>query len=225
MQLLEALDGPAFAFSRYCDGEFAILTGSPVRTADKWVVPELDSKFTNDLHASLAYGDGDYHIGISPPCCLPDEHRRYLNAVQVPHNRLTFANIFVDANHNHVVNWVKGHGTLDKCAIVASSDRGTYVIPANAVNTEWDIDQLINKLLLETRPILVAAGPAAGIIIHKYWEAQEPSKRVVILDIGSAFDVWLHGRPTRGYHMGDSPNRKKVCSWTNLEQHSTRSVS
>lgn len=221
--LLESLQTKPIALSRYCDGEYAILTGKQIPTADKWTVPDLDSSFTADLKASLEYSDPDYYVGISPACCLPEEHLYYLDKVSVPHSQLTFANVFVDANHNQVVSWTKDTGSLDTCAIVSSSNLGHYRVPANVVNEDWDIDGLVKSLFKETRPILVAAGPASGIIIHKYWKRQSPDKRVTILDVGSAFDVWLHGRPTRGYHMGDSDNRKKVCSWTNLEQHSTRS--
>jgi hypothetical protein len=92
-----------------------------------------------------------------------------------------------------------------------------YDIPSNLVNHPEAlpiIDALVDRLKDETKTILVAAGPASNIIIHRYWTSCPAEKRRVICDIGSALDPWLHNQFTRGYHNPKHPNRKKVCVWT-----------
>ncbi len=218
-QLLESISGPPIALVRFCDGEYAILKNRKINTADKWRVPDAGSLFTSQLYASAVYREPDYLYGIPAPCCMKEEYEYFRAVCSSPQERFTFANVFVDGNHAQVIQWVKDNRVLDECAIVSSSKLGHYTIPANAVNDDWDMEKLIEDLRKETRPILVAAGPAANVIIHKYWKDQPVDQRVTILDIGSVFDFWLHGRATRGYHSGDNPNRKKVCSWT-ISRHS-----
>tara|TARA_R110000803_G_scaffold205530_4_gene272282 strand:+ start:5386 stop:6057 length:672 start_codon:yes stop_codon:yes gene_type:complete len=210
-EVLTGLDGEPFALVRFADGERAILEGKEVGSADGWSVPPIESKFTRDIWRSLTYSDENYFIGISCVCCDSDSHSWYNNNIATPVERLTFSNLFVNGNFEFFSAYVEENNLIKECAIVGSAPGCDYAVPENAVNNDWNIDGLIGELRKETRPILVAAGPASCNIIYRFWS--ETQRITPIVDIGSALDLFLHGRLTRGYHGKNSPNRKKICRW------------
>ncbi|HEV3003349.1 MAG TPA: glycosyltransferase, partial [Pirellulales bacterium] len=69
------------------------------------------------------------------------------------------------------------------------------------------------RLLPVRRPILVSAGPAACIVVHKYWQRATPERRQTIVDVGSAIDELTKGRKTRQYQVPGTRTAELVCSW------------
>lgn len=219
---LRAIDFTArkpWALVRFGDGEHAILTERRCRTADRWNVPALQSGFSKQLRVAFDYDDPDWHVGISCPCCDPVGHEWYRKHSPVPIERMTYSNLFVNANLSSAVSLVSM--LCGKFALVTSAtgehaenlaDR-VYHVPTNAVNGEWNIDGLVGQLCRQFMPILVAAGPASEIIIHRYWTQCKPESRQVIADIGSILDPILHGQRTRGYHDPECSSRKRICYW------------
>ena len=58
-----------FSFSKYADGEFAILQNKPITNCDNWTFkPERDVKEQNELLNSFTYNEDGYYVGISCPC-------------------------------------------------------------------------------------------------------------------------------------------------------------
>jgi hypothetical protein len=95
-------------------------------------------------------------------------------------------------------------------AIVAS-EGGDYWVPEDVMNSNFDFDRLVERLLAVERPILVSAGPASCIIIHKYWE--RAVKKQVIVDVGSAIDERAKGRKTRQYQSAGTRTAELCCQW------------
>jgi hypothetical protein len=81
------------------------------------------------------------------------------------------------------------------------------------VNSDFDLDALVRRLLAVRRPILVSAGPAACVIVHEYWQRAVPEQRQVIVDVGSAIDELTKGRKTRQYQVPGTRNAQLVCTW------------
>jgi hypothetical protein len=200
--------GPPFAFARFGDGERAICMGSAIRAQDGWAYAGGPSKFACDLNAALRYNDPDYYLGLSDSCCDRAAKEWYLAQIAVPLSQVTFANIFVNSNYTRFIRQLD----LDDFTVVAP-DGGDFWVPEDVVNSDFDLDRLVERLLAVRRPILVSAGPAACVIVHKYWDRATPEKRQVIVDLGSAIDEMTKGRKTRQYQVPGTRTAELVCTW------------
>jgi hypothetical protein len=224
LETLDFFSDDPWALVRFADGERAILEDRNVPTADAWWPRWKGSEdFRKALRDSLVDWKKDYFIGIPCPCCDEESRKKVCDILNVAvlergdWPQLTFSNLFANANYNRFRQRAMEEKFGARCVIVGSGTPCTYDIPSNLVNhpeAMQIIDRLVEQLYHETKTILVAAGPASNVIIHRYWTTCPVEKRRVICDIGSALDPWLHNRFTRGYHDPKHPNRKKVCKWT-----------
>lgn len=201
-----------FAFTRFGDGEHALLEGLPYRAASKWLSPGGKVWLHAGLEAALVERSMErYFVGISPPCCAPASTHFYREALQgFPKGRTTFATLFMARNYRRF----KEVRAKFSDAIVVGCKKADILVPERGVTNPWDIDAVVTQLLNVERPIFVAAGPCANLIIHRYWQRQDPEKRQTILDIGAALDLHLHGENTRHYHKNTSKVHQHRCSWT-----------
>ena len=88
-----------FSFSKYADGEFAILANLPITNVDKWTFnPDLHFEMRNELIRSFKFKDPDYYVGVSCKCCQPSQHVDWMRE-QSDQDILTWANIFVNSNY------------------------------------------------------------------------------------------------------------------------------
>jgi 2-polyprenyl-3-methyl-5-hydroxy-6-metoxy-1,4-benzoquinol methylase len=197
--------GPPFAFVRFGDGERAICTGQPIVTQDAWSYQGGPSRFAEDLNASLRFAAPDFYYGISDGCCDLAGRDWYLQQLPVPMEQVTFATIFVNWNYRRF-----RQVDLRNTVIVASHG-GDFTVPEDMLTQPFDIDALVSQLLSVDRPILVSAGPAAEIIIHKYW--QRARHKQTIVDVGSAIDEWIKGKRTRRYQQAGTRTAELVCRW------------
>ena len=215
--IITALEGKhPFALNRFADGERMIIEGTKInirKSHDEW-----DSGPTCELRQplmdALLYTEIGYHIGFSCPCCSASDREFYKHKVNLPESRLTYSNVFVNANYDRWSQWYVNK----PCVLVSSSSYSPdhLRVPKNAV--QWDgIDGIVNALLADqdTAPIFVAAGPAAKVIVHRYWMRSRRDRSIV--DVGSSLDPLIHRAQTRGYHMPGHPNRSKVCQWSTAE--------
>lgn len=217
-------EGEAFCLVRFNDGEHALLHGQTYKAASGWRYKgtrkgkktQRPLWLQGPLAASLAANLPGYCVGISAPCCLPKLVFYYRRAVQVAADRVTYASLFFNSNYPRALRFFH---ELD--AIKVGPKGCDYQVPADGVNRKWDIDALVDKLLEEAdRPILLAAGPSACIIGHRYWErglerqTKDPGFRIQsILDVGAVLDTVIHKQKTRTYHDSGSPLRGHVCRW------------
>jgi len=198
-----------FAFVRFHDGEYAVIQGISYQARSGWSVDSptwLQYPLQEALEANL---DG-FYIGISPPCDHSEAAAFYRGQIKCPKQRLTFATIFQHSNFKKTPQLLRHFQN----PFVVSCKHGDVTVPQNGVRKGWDIDAVVRKLLkVESRPILVAAGPCANVIIHRYWKTQDPDKRVTIIDIGSALDLDVHGKRTRPYHDPQAKASQHHCDW------------
>jgi SAM-dependent methyltransferase len=199
--------GRPFAFVRFGDGERSICRGIPLVNCDGWSYDGAASRFAADLNASLTFVDPDYYIGISDGCCDREARDWFLERIRVPLEQVTFANIFVNGNYRRFRKL-----DLSGTALVSSSG-GDFTVPEHLINSDFDLDGLVDRLLAVDRTILVAAGPASCVLIHKYWLRADPGRRQTIVDIGSVLDEVIKGCKTRCYHYPGSPTANRICRW------------
>lgn len=215
--LLAELDsGRPFAFNRFADGELAILEGRDIPTADGWS-SKVDDRFRERLLAALRYRDDDYYLGLSCPCCAPDDFQKLLALAgrTADDPQVTTSNVFVNGNYDTFLErWPM------PCRQPMRLKNMHYLSPLgkNVVNGDYAhqwIDRTVEVMLHgdieRSQPMAIAAGPATKIVIYEYW-MQSRRKRTVI-DIGSAIDLCGDGAATRSYHDPSHPNRKKICQW------------
>lgn len=225
--LLSELDsGRPFAFTKFADGERLLLdhvSHNLRKPFEEWD-SGAETPFVSRLRSALTDCLSGYYIGISCPCCsdasgyrhdVPD-YEFYRQAVTMPMDRVTFCNIFVNANYGaweqRLIRQFNDSGAILISSSAISSE--AFRIPKNAVNTNWGIDDLIQRICDipdGPEPIFVAAGPSGCILIHEVWRSG-PRNRTIV-DVGSTLDPMIHGAWTRGYHDPNHPNRKKICQW------------
>ncbi|HVX12039.1 MAG TPA: glycosyltransferase [Pirellulales bacterium] len=197
--------GKPFAFARFADGERAICMGVPIQGQDGWSFDRRHGDFAAQLNVALRYDAPGFYLGLSDGCCDRPARDWYLQQIRLPLERVTFSNIFVNANYRRF----QQIDTSDM-AIVAT-EGGDYWVPEDVMNSNFDLDRLVERLLTVNRPILVSAGPASCIIIHKYW--QRAVKKQVIVDVGSAIDERMKGRKSRQYQVPGTRTAELCCTW------------
>lgn len=204
-------DGPPFALARFNDGELAILQRKPYKAASGWRT-QGDTWIRSRLLAALQYKGRDYYVGISPLCCIPGAPQWYRKHVRKHESELTFATLFFNANYHASLKFFSGFDAL-KVGCAAGCD---VRIPRDAVNQRWDVDAIVDKMLESDRPILLAAGPGACVLAHRYWMRADPASRQSVVDVGAVLDTEIHGQPTRDYQQRDPGAARilrHVCQW------------
>lgn len=202
-----------FALARFHDGEHAILENLPYSSASKWTTVGQEIWLRDELGEILRTHLDRFFIGISPPCCAPSAAHFYRRATTLHRTQITFATIFSNRNYRRVPKL----RARFQDAFIVSSGEGDVAVPKNGVSESWDVDAVVEELLTVDRPILVAAGPCANLIIHRYWDRQDPEKRQTIIDVGAALDVQIHGHKTRHYQEVTSAALHHSCDWTAWE--------
>ncbi len=219
-QILDAYQrGEPFAFSRFGDGEAAILYERakpfrPQREMEQWNSHDCTPKFRQLMMDSLTADLDGYYVGVICPGMYCSRHsNKYLRErVRAPLERQTYAELFSNSNYNTVEAFDWGAANIVTCLKGAGMK---YVIPENVL-APWDLDGLVGNLLRARDPILVAAGPAASVIIHQYWQRQTPELRVPIIDVGSSLDPLVHGVSTRPIHHPLAREHRRTCTWDGL---------
>lgn len=198
-----------FAFVRFHDGEHAILEGIPYRAASKWTSAGGDVWIRDELKEVLHTQLDRFFIGVSPPCCAPQATHYYRTKLPPDASLLTFATLFQYKNFRRM----KLFKERFKNALFVGSGEADINVPQNGVVKEWDVDVVVDEMLKSDRPVFVAAGPCANIIIYRYWKRQDPVRRQTVVDVGAAFDVQIHRQETRDYHKRTNAMASHVCAW------------
>lgn len=205
------LKGEPYALTRFGDGELGFALRKRRKSyAGEYLYEGGDTFTARKVVQAITANLPGFYIGISCPCCGLKANAWYRTHVKCPEWQLTYANIFVNANYSLFRQ-------LDlKDTVLVSCHNGDFTIPERAINPEWDYKPLLRELFKVDKTILVAAGPMKCGLIYDYW-TQAPNRQI-ILDVGSALDRRIHGKPTRRYHHQGSPTAQRVCRWSNTER-------
>jgi hypothetical protein len=224
-QLLDRLeDKKPFTFSKYADGEYAVLRNIKITNCDNWTFePELHQYEYNMLLESFKYSGKNYIVGVSCPCCQPQSHIKWMRDTAGA-THLTWANLFVNSNYEYFKerafpifnNW------KEKVVLVANEDGLNKSLPFNVDEYipikigSWlnpDLDILIERLTkeameTENQLFLFSGGPLGNILCH---QLHKIAPNNTYLDIGSTINPWITSKG-RGYIHQDKDNRK-TCTW------------
>jgi hypothetical protein len=213
-------NGVKFSFSKYADGEYAILRDQRITNCDGWTYdPMKDQKYRYELMQSFRYSDPGYYVGISCPCCVPQAHVEWMREhVGSDEDHLTWANLFVNANYKLFKEYFIPEFGHHDVIVVASAIGRSAALPFmiedyyGVLKTAWkDNYDLINFLIrrdFKDKLFLFCAGPLGNLLAHRLWDA---NKNNVYMDIGSTLNPWLVGN-NRGYLRGRNV-AKKICVW------------
>lgn len=210
--LHEDYEGPPYAFTRYGDGEAAIIFRDSRHAAksDGWNFPGGATQLGSDLLEAISIDDPCWLIGHSSEPHHSKWHKRLAAlAAHRPPECVTFAEVFMFGNYSRFVRAWRAKST--KPYTVCSMRR---ILP-DPFDARWPaMRKMIVGQWLELppgQPILVAAGPQACVLIADYWRAtaNAPDRRAILLDVGSVLDVELYGRRTRKYQN----TRNRLHAW------------
>lgn len=209
-----------FSFSKYADGEFAILVNRQITNCDGWVFnPSTDAKYRDELLSSFKFNEPGYYVGISCPCCVPPEDVVWMRMnVGVKDQYLTWANLFVNSNYKIFTSLFIPEFKNHDIILVANKNATINKLPFDIErfipieNTAWKE----NFDLLDTIPFeeysgkvfLFCAGPLGNMLAAKMWKH---NKKNIYMDIGSTLNPWLVGN-NRDYLLGNS-DLNKQCIW------------
>lgn len=212
--------GEKFSFSKYADGEYAILRNRKITNCDGWTFrPDQDMFYREALLSSFRFNDPEYYVGISCPCCVPQAHVDWMREnVGVDDDHLTWANLFVNSNYKlfkeHFIPEFENHDII----LIASARSDPSNLPFkieehyHIFKTAWKenydlVDILLNQDYKD-KLFLFCAGPLGNILAHRLWSVNKDN---TYIDIGSTLNPWLVGN-NRGYLRGKS-TINKTCIW------------
>lgn len=220
-----------FSFSKYADGEWAVIQNHQINNKEFWFDPSNDSdQFKRKaLIESFQYKNPRYYVGISCPCCQGQEAFQSMKSFSLQdEGQLTWANLWVNGNYKYYVQNIiplfKQRPIVLFCnenGKIENLPFKPYVIfplKNNAWEYNWDAieksKQIISKLSysnIKNVLVLFCCGPFGNILCHQLTE-HEPDN--TYLDIGSTLNPWLQSAGfERFYYMGDNVFSRMECLW------------
>ena len=209
-----------FSFSKYADGEFAILINKNITNCDNWTFNvDKDGKYRNELLYSFKYNEPGYYVGISCLCCVGHKDTEWMRSnVGVRPENLTWANIFVNGNYNYFKDKFIPEFNNHDIIIVANENANISNLPfkieehIKITETAWkdnfDLLEILPKKNYKDKLFLFCAGPLGNMLAVRMWES---NKHNIYMDIGSTLNGYLVGA-NRGYLRG-ADTLNKICIW------------
>ena len=221
--------GEPFSFSKYSDGEYAILKDRLITNCDGWTYnPATDGFYKEMLLNSLQYRDPSYYVGVSCVCCNGEHDAndmKQMSGQDIEH--LTWANIFVNSNYRYYVKEIIPLYAKYDVYLVANERAKLKYLPFEvkkhykigdlAWKNDYDLIEQIKKDIdndnISKSLFLFCAGPLGNMLAH---QLSEHNKENTYMDIGSTLNIHLLGPSgkNRGYLRGES-SLNKVCRWGN----------
>lgn len=200
-----------FALIRPADGEYRVLKNETLTNIDDWTFRAGD-RLSNDLNNAIKDAvKNNIFIGIACPDCNAQMYNWYLNTYSMNPLYTTFANVFVNSNWKHWVDFLKAN--KPEVHLFGPSNnpyflniRNYHPIPEKLVNS-WNTEAegTIRSVLDVTNKTcgqlyFFSCGPIAKILISRAWTE---NKTNTYIDIGSSLDLFLKGKTNRHYVDGD----------------------
>lgn len=215
-----------FGIIRPGDGEYAIISNLNIKVNNGWEYKK-DGILKNDLINAFNKKLDNLYIGISCNYCINGKEIQeyYRKNFNIPNERITYANIFCNANYKLFIDFIKSYNNKN-IYYVGSGTKETndikikdrFIISESLVNN-WDdlhiseTNRLFNWISnINDSIICISAGP-----ITKTWIPQllEKYPNNIYLDVGSSFDAFLKNNPNlRPYQIDpNSGDANKVCNF------------
>ena len=215
-------DKENFAFSKYADGEWAVIKNMTLNNGEFNYNNELS--FQRDrLIESFQYKDESYYVGVSCSCCqnifIHNEMKKFSKQKE---NHLTWANIWVNSNYGYFLNEVIPEFKKYKITLVAHINSKIQNLPfsvdkfvgisRNAWVEDYSKIEDIKKdldILENGHLFLFCCGPFGNMLCHQLYDY---NNNHTYLDIGSTLNPFLGSEGfRRGYFS--NYNSMKPCIW------------
>jgi hypothetical protein len=217
-----------FSFSKYADGEWAVMKNVPLNNKEFWFDPNNDNDQLKrqSLIQSFKYKHPNYYVGISCPCCQGmDIFNEMYNFSEQQSDHLTWANLWVNSNYRYYLNEVLPLFNK-KPVVLFCNNRGNisnlpftphmvFPVENNAWANNWDTINMAKQLIvsqnIKDMIFLFCCGPFGNILCHQLTEVSDQN---TYLDIGSTLNPFLESAGfERHYYMGDNIYSRLTCSW------------
>ncbi len=213
--------GSPFSFSKYADGEWAIINDFNLNNREFENTPLTPSFFKNKLIESFQYKDPNYYIGVSCPCCQGGEAQKMIDFSGQHYQHLTFANVFVNSNYQiYKETFIKEYKNYDIHLIANEKSKiknlpfkieQFYPIGFSAWVNNYKLIEEIKQKNLINKLFLFCAGPFGNLLAH---QLHETNKNNIYLDIGSTLNPWLQSEGfQRDYYLNGSVYQNRTCIW------------
>lgn len=212
--------GSPFSFSKYADGEWAIINKKFINNNEFEITPKTSDFYRIKLIESFRFQDPNYHVGISCPCCQGDEAYKMAVFSEQKLTNLTFANIFVNSNYNiYKETFIKEFSNYDIHLIANKNSKienlpfkieKFYPIGFSAWINDYSLIEEINNNNLSNKLFLFCAGPFGNLLAHQLFQH---NKNNIYLDIGSTLNVWLQSEGFKREYYNNGYYSKLKCKW------------
>jgi hypothetical protein len=208
-----------FSFSKYADGEWAVINGEFLNNGEFKNDPSQDF-YRQKLLESFQFKDKNYTIGISCECCQGIEHDKMKKLSGQDEENLTFANIFVNSNYplykslfieeykkNDIYLVCNEHSKVENLPFKVEK---TFPITYNAWVNNYNLIKDILSEEVTGKLFLFCAGPFGNILAHQLYQS---NKNNIYLDIGSTLNPWLQSEAFKRDYYCDRDFAKRTCVW------------
>jgi hypothetical protein len=225
------LSGENISFSKFCDGEWAVMQNKEINNKEFWFNPnsEKDQEKRKALIDAFQYKNNRYFVGIT---CVNvfglQTHRDMVQLSQQDQEHLTWADIWVNSNYTYYKrNILSLYNNID-IVLVANRNAKIQNLPFrpylfvpvehNAWEYNWNlIEEMINLVqsprFYENLTFLFCCGPFGNILCHRLTEANPKN---TYLDIGSTLNPWLKSAGfERDYYMSNNFFSNMIGEWDN----------
>lgn len=210
-----------FSFSKYADGEWAIINGHNVNNGEFNYNKNENSEFYRQkLIESFQFKHKEYYVGISCECCQGYEHFKMKEMSGQDEDHLTFANIFVNSNYEfYKQNFIKEYKN-HKVYLIANKNSKIenlpfklerfYPIEETAFIKNYTLIEKIQKENIQNSLFLFCAGPFGNILAHQLFQ-DNPNN--IYLDIGSTLNPWLQSEGFKRDYYINTYLTNMTCIW------------
>ena len=221
-------NGEHISFSKFCDGEWAVMTNNPLNNKEFWFDPndQQDQLKRQELIAAFQYKNPRYFVGVT---CVNvfglKTHKEMKGLSGQNEDHLTWADIWVNSNYRYYVDNIVPLYNTRPVILVCNENAKTDNLPFtpyitvpvknNAWKADWDLVQeltwLVREKAFKNMIFLFCCGPFGNILCHRLTEANENN---TYLDIGSTLNPFLQSAGfDRDYYMGNNFFSNLVGAW------------
>lgn len=211
-----------FSVTRYGDGEMYVFEGRQGVNAVQEFSYDGQEHLQQELIESFQHIQENYFVGVPCRCCVGNNNfTRMKELSKKPDERLTWANIFVNANFDYFQNNIVSTFSDYKVNMVAPGTpqnlpftvSNFYEVGFNAWVNNAEVYDKIREYILNNNTkgelFLFCAGPFAKTLSYKLFN-EFPDN--TYLDLGSVFLRELGLKANRGYLNG-ADTLNKNCIW------------
>ena len=220
--------GKNLSFSKFCDGEWAVIKNQRINNSEFWFDPENpeDANKREGLIEAFQFQRENYYVGIACPSVFGNEmHTEMKELSRQPPHRLTWADIWVNSNYQYyldnIIPLFKNSNTVLFCNSLSKINnlpflpRKVFKVSYNAWAYDWGVIEESKKYIsnnnVEDYTFLFCCGPFGNILCHQLTEFNSNN---TYLDIGSTLNPFLQSEGfKRDYYLRDTYFSRHRGTW------------